>query len=334
MSYVHHSNLSMANAEADELTERYALWKMPAIVEPLRPDDRISIDCRCRSVRTKPHEAVRYTAWQSHCRSGMKLIANTPPDLVVLFLQSSGALELDDGRERHFLTSATGFVAAMPRIETLVFHENRSHLAIAWQKSMLVGVLSELLDAPVTGDLEITGKLDLTTPHGSRIARLSRLIWDYLDTNAGDSFSPAAPDLLVRALMLLVLQNVPHNYHERLTGPVSPAIPRKLKRAIEYMHANAASPMTVSEIAREAGTTVRSLQTAFQQFKDMTPSDYLRAIRLEGVRKALLSGRDVLSIADIARNWGFLHMGRFAAIYHQSFGEMPSETMRRQGRSN
>jgi transcriptional regulator GlxA family with amidase domain len=92
------------------------------------------------------------------------------------------------------------------------------------------------------------------------------------------------------------------------------------------MYANVSSPMSVSDIAREAGASVRALQAAFQQFKDTTPLNYLRTIRLEGVRKVLADEANSLPIAEVARNWGFSHMGRFAAVYYQSFGETPSET--------
>lgn len=127
-------------------------------------------------------------------------------------------------------------------------------------------------------------------------------------------------------MMIALLETVPNNYSARLTKPISPAIPKRLKRAIEYMHSNISSPMGVADIAREAGTSVRALQAAFQQFKDTTPLNYLRTIRLDGARKTLTDPAISLSVAEVARNWGFSHMGRFAALYHQSFGEMPSST--------
>ncbi|MGO7135818.1 helix-turn-helix domain-containing protein, partial [Rhizobium leguminosarum] len=68
---------------------------------------------------------------------------------------------------------------------------------------------------------------------------------------------------------------------------------------------------------------------SFQHFKGTTPLSYLRTIRLEGVRKVLADETNSLSVAEIARNWGFSHMSRFAAAYYQAFGEMPSETARR-----
>jgi AraC-like DNA-binding protein len=33
------------------------------------------------------------------------------------------------------------------------------------------------------------------------------------------------------------------------------------------------------------------------------------------------------NVISIASRWGFLHMGRFAAVYRKRFGEAPSETL-------
>jgi AraC-like DNA-binding protein len=35
------------------------------------------------------------------------------------------------------------------------------------------------------------------------------------------------------------------------------------------------------------------------------------------------------AITDVANEWGFWHMGQFAADYQSQFGELPSETRNR-----
>ncbi|CAB4786644.1 unannotated protein [freshwater metagenome] len=83
-------------------------------------------------------------------------------------------------------------------------------------------------------------------------------------------------------------------------------------------------------MARAAGVSIRSLQDGFKRYVGMSPTEYLRDVRLNRVREDLLSERALsTSIADIAFSWGFTHLGRFAKTYHDRFGELPSETLRR-----
>jgi transcriptional regulator GlxA family with amidase domain len=61
---------------------------------------------------------------------------------------------------------------------------------------------------------------------------------------------------------------------------------------------------------------------------------YLRNVRLARVREALTRADRSGSVTEIAVEWGFAHLGRFAAEYRAHFGESPADTLRRgQGRS-
>jgi len=103
----------------------------------------------------------------------------------------------------------------------------------------------------------------------------------------------------------------------------------RLRRALEYVHAHARDPIGTPEIAAAAGLSARGLQQSLRRHLDQTPGDLLRSVRLDGARKDLLRGdRDETSVADIARAWGFGHLGRFSATYRSRFGELPSESLR------
>ncbi|MGR9221200.1 AraC family transcriptional regulator (plasmid) [Rhizobium leguminosarum] len=191
------------------------------------------------------------------------------------------------------------------------------------------GSASELLNGAITRDLEFDPVVDLTTARGSHLAALGNLVWSCLDIPGAHRFSLEAFEHLFQATMITLLRTVPNNCLPKVVGPLSPAVPWRLKRAIKYMDANLSRSMTVSAIAREAGTSVRALQVAFQRFKGTTPLNYLKTMRLEEARKALLADANFASISDVARNAGFTHMGRFSAAYYQAFGETPSDTIRK-----
>ncbi|WP_443027344.1 helix-turn-helix transcriptional regulator [Sphingomonas sp. LR61] len=80
---------------------------------------------------------------------------------------------------------------------------------------------------------------------------------------------------------------------------------------------------------RGGGLSPRGLQQSLRRHLDQTPGDLLREVRLDGARADLLGGaRDETSVAEIARSWGFGHLGRFSATYRARFGELPSESLR------
>lgn len=62
----------------------------------------------------------------------------------------------------------------------------------------------------------------------------------------------------------------------------------------------------------------------------MPPMQYLRTVRLRGVREELLGldPEDSTTVAEVATRWGFTHLGRFAQYYRARYGEPPSPTRR------
>jgi transcriptional regulator GlxA family with amidase domain len=100
------------------------------------------------------------------------------------------------------------------------------------------------------------------------------------------------------------------------------------------MRAMAADPVritTVGDLARRAGTSVRTLQATFRNSVGMTPMDYLRRLRLSRARADLLAADPRFdTVARIAHRWGFTHLGRFAAAYRSRYGVRPSVDLRRE----
>jgi AraC-like DNA-binding protein len=105
---------------------------------------------------------------------------------------------------------------------------------------------------------------------------------------------------------------------------------RHIRAAVEYVHEHAHLPITTNDIAQVANLSLRALQHAFHRTFAVTPNAYIRQVRLDRVRDALLTGDPAtVSIADTARQWGFAHAGRFSAAYAARHGEYPRDTLRR-----
>ena len=98
---------------------------------------------------------------------------------------------------------------------------------------------------------------------------------------------------------------------------------------MEFIEEQADCAPTIKDICRASGASYRTLNYAFLDRFGVAPKQYLQAVRLDGVRKDLRRDEPDVTVSNIANNWGFWHMGQFAADYKRQFGELPSETLRR-----
>lgn len=88
-------------------------------------------------------------------------------------------------------------------------------------------------------------------------------------------------------------------------------------------------PITISGMAAAAGVSVRALQANFRRFLNTTPMAYLRQLRLEGAHHDIVNAHPSSTVAEIARRWGFMHLGRFSQEYRATFGVVPSADLAR-----
>jgi AraC-like DNA-binding protein len=103
-----------------------------------------------------------------------------------------------------------------------------------------------------------------------------------------------------------------------------------LRRAMEFIESNADRDIGLPDIAAAAYASSRSVQLAFRRYLDTTPMAHLRRVRLERVHEELVGSRHVTgtTVTEVATRWGFASMGRFAQEYRETYGVLPSETLR------
>jgi AraC family ethanolamine operon transcriptional activator len=105
------------------------------------------------------------------------------------------------------------------------------------------------------------------------------------------------------------------------------------KRAMHYMQAHVQEAISLSDISSAINVSPRTLEYSFKEVMGVKPVSYLRAWRLNQVRRELKrENRKGVSVANAAARWGFWHLSRFASDYKRMFGELPSETLRRSSR--
>lgn len=103
-----------------------------------------------------------------------------------------------------------------------------------------------------------------------------------------------------------------------------------LRAAVTHLHAHLDRPVTLAELMEVGGISARTVQEGFQRAFGVPPLTYHRRLRLEAVRGDLLdSVASETTVADVARRWGFSHLGRFARKYSEEYGEYPKTSLRR-----
>ncbi|CAG68652.1 AraC family transcriptional regulator [Acinetobacter baylyi] len=105
--------------------------------------------------------------------------------------------------------------------------------------------------------------------------------------------------------------------------------PKYIKLAEQYIRNNIRqSPLKIEEIAAYANVSIRTLSSGFRKYRNISPSLFIRDLRLEMVREELLNAGGGKSIAEIAYASGYLNLGTFIRLYKQKFRELPSTTLR------
>ena len=208
------------------------------------------------------------------------------------------------------------------------FEPGRRGPGISLDRLMLVHRLAVLIDAPVRRRLAFDLRFDTTVKHQTAIADMIRGV---LTPNLGAAFtaSPATASALSTTFLDLALHSLPHTYSEELRRPPVRIAPKHIKRAMDYVEAQVHSTLTVDDLAKAIGISIRSLQYGFRHFLDISPADHIRNIRLERARRDILDQQES-SLTEIAGRWGFANLARFNTRFRIAYGETPAEYRRRQ----
>jgi len=99
-----------------------------------------------------------------------------------------------------------------------------------------------------------------------------------------------------------------------------------LIRSLNHIAETQSKHLSIKELCKISKVSERTLEYAFLEKFQVSPSQYIKAHRLNMVKKEIwkLQGQNFL-VSDIAAKFGFYHMGQFSADFKRHFGLNPSK---------
>jgi AraC-like DNA-binding protein len=141
--------------------------------------------------------------------------------------------------------------------------------------------LEALLDGGQVGSVTFQPVFDVTRGAGGTIRRMLNFLFTELEHPDSLLTNELAIQSYEERLALCLLLGLPHSHSERFLHQRASTGPANVKRAEEFMRANAREPLTIEAIANAAGCSVRAPQLVFRRFRGTTRRTELQRIRLE-----------------------------------------------------
>jgi AraC-like DNA-binding protein len=256
--------------------------------------------------------------------------AEGAPDLSISFPLSNVAARLTVAGMTHALAHGRSTsLNAAPGKFSFRFDSEYRGLRVMASMSELSALLAALLGSTLSAPIRFEPRVSLESGVGAALDRAARFVFAESALEAGLVSTSASARRFGEGFLLKLLEGQPHNYSERLQKIERAAAPRSVRIAADYLEANLARSVRTVELAAVTGVSARALQIGFQKHRGCTPAEFLRELRLRSAHTRLLDGAERTSIAEVARQCGFAHLGRFSARYRARFGELPTATRAR-----
>lgn len=270
------------------------------------------------------------TVVTSSCTSATET-AYEPATFVRQYFSLASACSLRftiDGKSEELSKSSSSIIVPSDRSLHAASMVNHHLLVLRIESSALRNKLQAMLGIDIPGDIEFSGPLvsDGPAQHGMRLAVVQFAsdleFW-------GPSMVSGVRSELEQALIVRFLLCSQHNFSARLVSEPAAPSSAQLRRVADYIEANWDKSLDIETLSATFDVSARSLFRHFKKYRDSTPQDYIKSVRLKNVRAILQSADENMSVMSVAMKCGFQSLGHFARDYRAAFGELPSETVRR-----
>ncbi len=119
----------------------------------------------------------------------------------------------------------------------------------------------------------------------------------------------------------------PGNRGLKLERPDQPGIDRRIRAAVEHLHANLSMRISVADLARSVNMSRWHFCHLFKAEMSQSPSHYMRTLKMREAQRMLLE--TFLSVKEIRATLGNIDRSHFSREFRNYCGLAPTEFRRR-----
>lgn len=141
---------------------------------------------------------------------------------------------------------------------------------------------------------------------------------EYVDTNS--NVIELYNDIMVNKILTTLSHNAEYRNKD---------YPASFEFLLNYIDKSLTEDISLEYMLKITYTSQRSLYMLFDKYLKCSPKQYVKNRKLLKINEIIKSGSLVRNISELAIEYGFYNVGRFAKEYKDKFGELPSETLKK-----
>ncbi len=225
------------------------------------------------------------------------------------------------------------FVRGRHRAGDAISRGPRSSLCIALDVTRLASTVRDMLGLPADAPFPFDLDRDRTVPleyGGVSFDTTIRRLCNTVDAH-------------VRQPAVLMMMGIDDSFYRTIGMALAPEhiLPKvlqavasddddeRISRVCDHIKAHISEPLGLTHLEQVFGRGARSLQMAFLKRVGVSPTRWIRDMRLDLARQRLESAEADASVAAIATGCGFPRLSTFSREFAARFGESPSKVLER-----
>ncbi|RTL50432.1 MAG: AraC family transcriptional regulator [Rhodocyclaceae bacterium] len=260
-------------------------------------------------------------------RAKVQIQSEPLEDFFLVLLPMNSVAEIHCGKTEFFSNSNLAAIVNPNCNLWMQWQADCSQFILRIDKRLVDRTCEALIGRPIERSVEFQAAMDVN------VNTLWEEVISLVTCSTFSKTAMAYPLITAQAEQMLVgsmLIHQSHTYSDEIQHPRNSDVPRIIRRAEEFMVEHCADPITMIDVARHLGVSLRSLYNRFQHYRSISPKAFLKGVRLDLVRRDLLEAKesgDANTVTNIAISRGFSHLGHFTKAYLERFGELPSKTI-------